>query len=99
MNKEAENPDTNGTATEVIKLTERKNTIFSDNPIRQRLYELFLSGGRYSVVQLSALLRIPDPRSHIRYIRNAGIQISNYWIKTDFSRYKVYFLADSGKVQ
>lgn len=62
------------------------------HPIRQRIYELFLSGGQYSVIDLSDLLHIPDPRSHIRYIRNAGIPISDYWMKSEFSKHKIYFL-------
>jgi len=76
-------------------MIENTQISFADNPIRQRIYELLLAGGQYSVVQLSSLLRIPDPRSHIRFIRNAGIVISDYWVKTDFSRYKVYFIASS----
>ncbi len=72
---------------------------FSYNPTRQRIYELFLSGKHYSVVQLSVMLRIPDIRSHIRYIRQSGVTISDYWVQTEFSRYKIYFLSDSGKVQ
>ena len=73
-----------------------KDTKFLDNPIRQRLFELFLSGGKYSVVQLVLTFRIPDPRSHIRYIRNAGVPISDYWVITEYSRYKVYFLSEIG---
>jgi hypothetical protein len=62
------------------------------NPTRQKIYEMFLSGGRYSTVELSKLLSSPDPRSHIRYIRGAGVPVSDYWVKTAFSKYKVYFL-------
>lgn len=72
--------------------TDYKDTKFTDNPIRQRLFELFLSGGKYSVVQLVVAFHIPDPRSHIRYIRNAGIPIFDNWVITRFSRYKVYYL-------
>jgi hypothetical protein len=69
-----------------------KDTKFADNPIRQKLFEVFLSGEKFSVVQLVVTFRIPDPRSHIRYIRNAGVPISDYWVITRYSRYKVYFL-------
>ena len=65
---------------------------FFQHPIRQKIYELFLSGGQYSVTELSKLLNIPDPRSHIRYLRDAGVYISDYWVKTKFSKYKVYFI-------
>jgi hypothetical protein len=68
------------------------NKLFISNPVRRKILELFLSGGRYSVTDLSELLHIPDPRSHIRYIRGAGISISDYWVKAPFSRYKIYFL-------
>ncbi len=76
--------------------TDCKGTKNFENPTRQRLFELFLSGGKYSVVQLVLTFHIPDPRSHIRYIRQAGIPISDYWIKSEFSRYKVYFLSKIG---
>ena len=69
-----------------------KDTKNFDNPIRQRIYELFLSGQKFSVVQLSVMMRIPDIRSHIRYIRNSGVPICDYWQKSKFSKYKVYFL-------
>ena len=65
---------------------------FFRHPIRHKIYELFLAGGQYSVTDLSCLLNIPDPRSHIRYIRDSGVHISDYWVKTAFSKYKVYFL-------
>ena len=69
----------------------KDNEIFFENNIRQEVFELFLSGGKYSVVELSEKLHIPDPRSHIRFIREKVV-ISDYWVKTDFSKYKVYFL-------
>ena len=62
------------------------------NSSTQKVFNLFLSGGEYSVVELTKELDIPDPRSSIRYIRNEGINISDYWIKTRYSKYKVYFL-------
>jgi hypothetical protein len=68
---------------------------FFSNPIRQKIFELFLGGGKYSTVELSRIFNNPDPRSHIRFIRNAGVPISDYWVKTKFSKYKVYFLNDS----
>jgi len=73
-----------------------KDTINFDNPIRQRIYEMFLTGQQFSVVQLSIILKIPDVRSHIRYIRDSGISISDYWQKSEFSKYKVYFLHKVG---
>jgi hypothetical protein len=63
------------------------------NQKQQKLYELFLPRERYTIVQLSDLLRISDPRSHIRFLRNAGIPISDFWIRTPQIKYKVYFFA------
>lgn len=65
---------------------------YLDNPIRLEILHLFLSGGKYSVADLSQLLNIPDPCSHIRYIRMAGYPVSDYWVYTKFSKYKVYFI-------
>lgn len=72
---------------------ERKDTkkIFT-NAIRKKILDLFLAGGKYSVTDLCDLLHIPDPRSHIRYIRNAGYPISDYLQKSAQSKYKVYFM-------
>ena len=53
-----------------------------------------LSSGHYSVVDITKTLSIPDPRSNIRYLRKAGYNISDYWQKSRFSRYKVYFYYD-----
>jgi hypothetical protein len=65
--------------------------IFFSNQVRQKVFELFLSGKSFSVVELCDMLHIPDPRSHIRFIRSAGVPISDFWQKTPFSRHKVYF--------
>ena len=69
-----------------------KDTIYFDSRTSKRVYELLLSGGQYSVVELTNLLNIPDPRSNIRYLRNAGVPIVDYWEKSEYSRYKVYFI-------
>jgi hypothetical protein len=76
---------------------DKDTTISFDNPIRQKIYDLFLSGGQYSVVEISQALSIPDPRSHIRFIRNAGVPISDYWVRSRYIQYKVYFLHDGRK--
>lgn len=74
------------------RVQDKYTTLVLNNKIRTRILKLFLSGGKYSVVELTRLLNIPDPRSHIRYLRIAGYPISDYWVNTKFSRYKVYFL-------
>ena len=79
-------------ATEAAPLNQDKGNIYFSNPQRQRIYEMLLSGEKLTVVQLTNELRIPDPRSHIRYIRNKGVYVADYWQETEYSRYKVYFI-------
>lgn len=55
-----------------------------------RVLDLLMTG-EYSVVQISNILHLPDPRSNIRYLRNAGYNIGDYWCKDEFTRYKMYF--------
>lgn len=55
-----------------------------------RVLEL-LSKGQYTNVEISAILQLPDPRSNIRYLRNADYKICDYWIKSNGTRCKVYF--------
>lgn len=93
--EETKSPGTDKAATGAINqhfVGFKDNEICFENPIRQRIFELFLCGGQYSVAELSEMFHIPDPRSHIRYIRGSGYAISDYWVKSEFSRYKVYFL-------
>ena len=66
--------------------------LFYSNRTTQRIYELFKTGEKLTVVGLTKTLHISDPRSHIRYIRNAGVNISDYWVYDENSRHKVYFL-------
>lgn len=69
-----------------------KDTTIFDNPIRQRILELLLSGEHLSNAQLSKLFDIPDPRSHLRFIRQSGVPVSEYWQSAESFRYKVYFI-------
>lgn len=78
---------------------DKDNEICFENPIRQRIFELFLTGKHYSVVELTEMFHNPDIRSHIRYIRNSGVSISDYWVKSEFSRYKVYFYHDRAQYE
>lgn len=50
-----------------------------------------LTYGEYSVLEIGEILQLPDPRSNIRYLRNAGYNIGDYWDKGEFTRHKVYF--------
>jgi len=60
----------------------------------KKVFEFLLTGQKFSVVQLTDLTHVPDVRSAIRYIRDAGIPVADYWEYTEFSRYKVYFIHD-----
>lgn len=62
------------------------------NPTTQKIYNLLLTGAQVSVLELSAMFKTPDPRGHIRFIRQRGVTVSDYWVKTEFSRYKRYFI-------
>lgn len=51
-----------------------------------------LSTGAYTNVEIGQQLQLPDPRSNIRYIRNAGYYIADYWIRVGHTKCKRYFL-------
>lgn len=72
------------------------NFLFYSNRTTRKIYDLFKTGEKLTVVELTQRLNIPDPRSHIRYIRNAGVNISDYWVNDKLSRHKVYFLKVGG---
>lgn len=63
------------------------------NPIRQKIYNLLLTGNPYSVSELSNLLHIPDPRSHLRYIKKTGVPLQSCWLQGRLNKYKVYFIS------
>ena len=51
------------------------------------------SGKKYSVADISAVLRLSDPRSCIRYLRAKGISILDEWVPSEHgSRFKRYFI-------
>ncbi len=68
---------------------ENKGIILNGNDYRVLA---LLTNGEYSAQQIGEILRLPDPRSNIRYLRNAGYNIADYWEKGEFSRHKVYFI-------
>lgn len=57
-----------------------------------RVLSLLAKGTPLTVVEMCDILRLPDVRSNVRYLRNAGYNISDYWVKTQFSRCKKYFI-------
>lgn len=51
------------------------------------------SGKKYSVADISAVLRLSDPRSCIRDLRAKGISILDEWVPSQHgSRFKLYYL-------
>lgn len=60
---------------------------------QKRVYNLLQSGKKYSVADISAVLRLSDPRSCIRDLRAKGISILDEWVPSEHgSRFKRYFL-------
>lgn len=68
--------------------------LFSElSPAEKKVLNFLSPGGQYSVVDMVENLKISDPRSAIRYLRNKGVPIGDFWVKTTFSRYKKYFIS------
>jgi len=65
---------------------------FNISQTQRKILNLFLSGGKYSVVDICREITTADPRAHIRTLRNMGVKISDYWVKSPNSHYKVYFI-------
>jgi hypothetical protein len=64
-----------------------------NNPARLHLLQLLQSGKALTVIEATNLVNTPDPRSHIRYLRNEGYPIRDRWIQTGYrSRSKLYFM-------
>lgn len=60
---------------------------------QRRVYNFLLQGGRHSVADISAALRLSDPRALIRDLRHKGIAISDEWVKAEHGgRFKRYFI-------
>lgn len=59
------------------------------------LLALLSNGGKYSVIDIIKQTGcIADPRSEIRHLRNAGVDIRDCWeTSASGSRYKVYWMA------
>lgn len=58
----------------------------------RRVLMLLTKGTPLTVIEMCDILKLPDVRSNIRYLRNAGYNISDYWVKSEFSRCKKYFI-------
>lgn len=52
-----------------------------------------LECGAFSVVEITNKLRIADPRSSVRILRQMGVPVSDYWMTTSEGiRFKKYFI-------
>lgn len=60
---------------------------------QRRVYNFLLQGGRHSVADISAALKLSDPRSSIRDLRAKGVPISDIWCDGEHGgRFKRYFI-------
>lgn len=60
---------------------------------QRRVYNFLLQGGCHSVADISAALRLSDPRSSIRDLRAKGVPISDVWCDGEHGgRFKRYFI-------
>ena len=63
---------------------------------QRRVFNLLSDGIPRTIADISADLRLSDPRSVIRDLRNKGVNISDFWCDSAHgSRYKRYFIEPS----
>ena len=62
-------------------------------PQQIRVFNLLSDGAHHTTADISAELKLSDPRGIIRNIRALGIVISDYWVNADYGRrFKRYFI-------
>lgn len=61
---------------------------------QRRLLQVLARGGKYSAADLVMYTHFSDPRSHIKRLRDKGVNILDEWRKCadGIGQYKVYFL-------
>ena len=60
---------------------------------QKRVFNLLSDGIPRSAADISIALHLSDPRGIIRYIRKAGIIVSDYWAEGEYGRkFKRYFI-------
>ena len=60
---------------------------------QRRVFNLLSDGVPRTVADISADLRLSDPRSVIRDLRHKGVVVSDFWVKSEYgSRFKRYFI-------
>ena len=63
---------------------------------QRRVFNLLSDGIPRTIADISADLRLSDPRSVIRDLRHKGVVVSDFWVKSEYgSRYKRYFIEPS----
>lgn len=73
--------------------TQDKYTTFTLGYHQARVYDLLCRGGHYSAADISAALRLSDPRSAIRDLRDKGVPIVDVWCDGEHGgRFKRYFI-------
>ena len=60
---------------------------------QRRVFNLLSDGIPRTIADISADLRLSDPRSVIRDLRHKGVVVSDFWVKSEHgSRFKRYFI-------
>lgn len=60
---------------------------------QHRVFNFLMKGGKFSAADITAALHLSDPRSVIRDLRCAGIDVRDEWRPSVYgSRYKVYWI-------
>lgn len=86
-------PAARGKHAGAYRRVEHKGRDFFLSPYQYRVFSHLNGGGACSTMELSHALKISDPRSTIRDLRNSGISVGDVWCKTaDGKRYKRYFI-------
>lgn len=53
---------------------------------------MLADGATHSVIEIAMRLRIADPRSEIRNLRNKGVNVLDYWEAGRDGKYKRYYI-------
>ena len=70
----------------------RTNSLNKAAEKQTRAICLLSDGLKHTAMEISFRLRISDPRSTIRDIRNLGINVQDEWVNENGSRFKRYWI-------
>jgi hypothetical protein len=76
-------------------LKENRDKVINNLPPKQRqVFNLLLSGAKYSVADITIQTHFSDPRGQIRDLREKGIAVLDEWRENaaQDGRYKVYYI-------